>query len=50
MGHTVPDTSPLHWRLVIAGMKRELGNRNTPVDYVFIYERLVQLVRHSAST
>lgn len=45
MGHTVPDTSPLHWRMLIAGMKEELRDRSAAVNYVFLYERLVQLVR-----
>lgn len=50
MGHSVPDTSALHWRTLLAGMKEELGNRSMPVDYVHIFERIVQLVRPIVSS
>ena len=43
MGWAVPANSKLQWRSLIAVMKQELNAPESP-DYVFLFERLIQLV------
>uniref|UniRef100_K3WLK5 Myb-like domain-containing protein n=1 Tax=Globisporangium ultimum (strain ATCC 200006 / CBS 805.95 / DAOM BR144) TaxID=431595 RepID=K3WLK5_GLOUD len=43
MGWSVPADSKLQWRSLVAAMKQELNAPEAAPDYVFLFERLIQL-------
>lgn len=47
MGFALPDNSPLRWRALIGTLRKELEDGEDPVDYVVLFERLLQLVSPS---
>lgn len=44
LGIPLAADSPARWRALLAAMREELGDAQRPVDAVFLFERLMQLV------